>query len=310
MKPPLVSVALCTYNGAAYLEEQLDSVVNQDYPNMEIIIVDDCSTDETLAIVTAYGSRYPQVKLTINSQNLGYIKNFEKAIDLCSGDYIALCDQDDIWDISKISIMVDAIGDNIMVYHDSLFVDEKGLSLNGRVSDIRNCYSGNDSRVFLFENCVSGHAMLFKKELLNYVSGFNVHLIHDWWLAYAAVNNGGILFLNQTLVKYRQHGKANTNILRQKRSDTISAGSLQKMERQLQITTLFAGYEFNRDADFKFKLARLMKNRMKSYTSFSLAFFVFRHRNVLLYIQKKSGFSKLNFILKLIWGYKIKSLFE
>jgi len=310
MTPPLVSIALCTYNGAAYLNEQLDSLVKQDYPNLELVIVDDGSTDDTSAIVTGYANKYPWIKCYVNPRNLGYIKNFEKAIGLCSGDYIALCDQDDIWDFRKISIMVNAIGDNIMVYHDSLFVDEAGQSLQKKVSDIRNCYSGSDSRIFLFENCVSGHAMLFKRELLNYVNGFNVNLIHDWWLAYAAVNNGSVLFLNQALVKYRQHGSANTNILRQKRSDTISTSSLEKIERQLQITTLFSGYEFNRDAEFKFKLAGLMEKRMESYTSFSLAFFVFKHRRVLLYIQKKSGFSKLNFIMKMIWGYKFKSLFE
>src|ERR1700709_1166359 len=139
MPPQLVSIALCTYNGAAYLKEQLDTLVNQTYPNCEIICVDDCSTDNTVEILKQYTHSYPQIKLHINSKNLGYTKNFEKAIGLCSGEYIALCDQDDIWDKNKISIMSLLIGDNMLAYHDSAFVDENGNPLNKKISDVRNC---------------------------------------------------------------------------------------------------------------------------------------------------------------------------
>ena len=117
MAAELVSIALCTYNGEAYLKEQLDSLIDQTYPNCEIIIVDDCSKDGTVDILKQYANEYPQIKLYINSENLGYTKNFEKAINLCNGEYIALCDQDDIWDKNKISIMIHRIGDNILIYY-------------------------------------------------------------------------------------------------------------------------------------------------------------------------------------------------
>src|SRR5258708_3925751 len=107
MTAELVSIALCTYNGEAYLKEQLDSLIDQTYPNCEIIIVDDCSKDGTVDILKQYANEYTQIKLYINTENLGYTKNFEKAIVLCNGEYIALCDQDDIWDKNKISIMID-----------------------------------------------------------------------------------------------------------------------------------------------------------------------------------------------------------
>src|SRR5688500_10348209 len=94
---PLVSIALCVYNGEKFLREQLDSLVNQSYPNIEIIASDDRSTDASLLILQEYADRYPYFKFGQNEQNLGYVKNFEKVISLCSGDLIALSDQDDIW---------------------------------------------------------------------------------------------------------------------------------------------------------------------------------------------------------------------
>src|SRR5476649_2579474 len=95
---PLVSIALCTYNGARFLSQQLDTLVNQTYRPIEIIVVDDCSTDDTFAILTEYAGRYPNFKIYRNDVKLGFTANFEKAVKLCTGDLIALCDQDDLWD--------------------------------------------------------------------------------------------------------------------------------------------------------------------------------------------------------------------
>jgi glycosyltransferase involved in cell wall biosynthesis len=308
MTAELVSIALCTYNGAAYLKEQLDTLINQTYPNCEIIIVDDCSKDNTVEILKQYAESHHQIKLYINSENLGYTKNFEKAIGLCNGEYIALCDQDDIWDKNKISIMLEHIGNNILAYHDSAFIDEKGNPLNKKISDVQNCYSGNDSRIFLFGNCVLGHATLFKRELLKFTGNFNDTVIHDRWLAYVATNNGSIVFIEQALVQYRQHFNANTNILKQERVNTSKSNSIEKMKFERDVMTIFVNYPYNADLDFKKKLLKLMQDRMQSYTSFTLAYFIFKHRSVLLYIQKKSAISKINKILKYIWGYKIKTL--
>ncbi|MES2807179.1 MAG: glycosyltransferase family 2 protein [Bacteroidota bacterium] len=303
IQQPLVSIALCTYNGGPYIRQQLDTLVGQTYANIELVVVDDCSTDDTVAILNEYAAKYPQVKLHQNSGNLGYIKNFEKAISLTQGQLIALADQDDIWDTDKIRLMVDGIGDNMMLYHDSEFIDEEGQPMNKKVSDIRNFYSGNDSRVFLFENCVSGHCMLFKRQLVNYLTGFNKVIIHDWWLAYIACNVGSIGYLPQALVQYRQHQKASTNILRQNRGQAQTKNKgLEKIENQYNITRQFAAYPHNNHNEFKQKLFMLMEDRMHSYFAFGLVWFMFINKDTLLYIQKKSVISKFNFIEKQVWG--------
>jgi hypothetical protein len=204
--------------------------------------------------------------------------------------------------------MLGHIGNHILAYHDSAFMDEQGNPLHKKISDVRNCYSGNDSRVFLFENCVLGHAILFKRELLNFTGSFNDTVIHDRWLAYVATNNGGIVFVDQPLVQYRQHINANTNILLQERANKSKSSSIYKMQFQLDIVKVLVDYPFNADLPFKKKLLSLMQKRMRSYTSFTLAYFIFIHRDVLLYIPKKSFVSKINLILKYIWGYKLKQL--
>ncbi len=306
MENALVSIALCTYNGEKYLIEQLDTLVKQSYTNLEIIAVDDCSTDGTVAILKQYEAKHPNFRVYQNDQNLGYIKNFEKAIFLCNGDYIALSDQDDIWDLNKIRIMANAIADSLFLYHDSAFITENGESMNRKMSDIRNFYQGSDSRVFLLENCVSGHAMFFKRELLSVVGTFDTSIFHDWWLVYAASNNGKVNYILDCLVKYRQHTQANTNILRLDRKQIKKRDSLLQIEKEQQRIKIFATYSHNDFQLFKNRMLRFVTSRMTSYFSFSLALFIFLHRSKLLFIQRKTSLSKMNYIFKYAWGYRLK----
>ena len=178
--------------------------------------------------------------------------------------------------------------------------------MNRKMTDVRNFYSGNDSRVFLLENCVSGHAMFFKRELLNVIGTFDTSIFHDWWLVYAASNNGSVGFITDCLVKYRQHTQANTNILRLDRKQTKKRDSLLQIEKEQQRIKIFAAYPHNNFQPFKSKLLELANSRITSYFSFSLALFIFLHRSKLLFIQRKSSLSKINFMLKYAWGYRLK----
>ena len=102
------SVALCTYNGEKYIKYQLDSILNQTVPIDEIIICDDGSTDSTISILNSYREQYPSIfKIHTNENNLRSVKNFEKAISLCSNEFIFLSDQDDIWADHKVKIHLD-----------------------------------------------------------------------------------------------------------------------------------------------------------------------------------------------------------
>lgn len=210
---PLVSVAVCVYNGERFLKLQLDSILNQDYKNLELIIVDDGSTDGSGEILQSYAERYDQVKVYFNTANLGYVKNFEKAISLSNGKYIALSDHDDIWYPEKISKQVAAIGDHLLIYHDSEYIDEKGNSLDLKMSQLLNLYEGNSPLPFVLKNCVSGHTILFDRMLIEHALPFNAAFFHDWWLAFVAANLGSIKHLPEILVKYRQHANNTIDML-------------------------------------------------------------------------------------------------
>jgi len=219
---PLVSIALCTYNGEKFLAAQLDTLIAQTYKNLEVIAVDDCSTDGTYEILKAYAAKYPWFHIYRNAQNLRFLKNFEVAVSYCNGELIALCDQDDLWLPEKIKMQVNAIGDNMFIYHDSEFINEDGSPANKKISDIVNFYRGDSPEVFLFLNCVSGHSMLMKKELLAHAGSFEGYY-HDWWLAYVATNVGRIDFLPECLVKYRQHSTSDTDMLAKKEAVEYTA---------------------------------------------------------------------------------------
>ena len=111
-----ISVALCTYNGEKFLKEQLDSILNQTIAVDEIIICDDKSTDTTLSILRDYKKKYPTIiSIYENENTLKSVKNFEKAISLCTGDIIFLSDQDDIWVDIKVEKYCDYFNENAAI---------------------------------------------------------------------------------------------------------------------------------------------------------------------------------------------------
>ena len=221
----LVSITMCTYNGEQFLREQLDSLITQDYKNYELIIVDDCSTDTTWSILEKYAKKHTQISLYSNETNLGFKKNFERALTLAKGEFIALCDQDDVWFPNKISTLVREIGPNTLIYSNSLMVDENGEPIFTdfysymRISPHRK----TSWQSLIFENYILGHNMLFRKELLKYALPFpNVFKEHDHWLAIYAASAGSAAYLPNILSLYRLHS-ANCTIkkkIRKKKSLT------------------------------------------------------------------------------------------
>lgn len=206
---PLVSIAIATYNGAKYLEEQLESILHQTYDSIEIIICDDQSSDNTISIIKRYQNNDIRIKLFINDKNLGYVKNFEKAISLCTGTYIALSDQDDIWSLNKIEVLLKNIGCNFLIHSDVSLIDEKGeVIAKTWKNEIKTHKVFED---FLFSNVVTGCTSMFKNELLKDLLPFPEALAyHDWYLAIHAARHKKIVYLNKSLVQYRQHTTQDT----------------------------------------------------------------------------------------------------
>ncbi|MBS0461887.1 MAG: glycosyltransferase family 2 protein [Proteobacteria bacterium] len=206
--PPQVSVALCTYNGARYLREQLDSLLAQRDVALEVVALDDGSSDDTCAILAQYAQADPRLRWQANPRNLGPTASFEAAMALCRGDLIAPADQDDIWEADKLARLVAALGDADLIYCDSAYVDADGRSLGRRVSQGTRMLEGTAPLQFLFANSVSGHASVLRRDLFAAVRPFPELAYHDWWLALCAAGRNGVRYLDAPLVRFRRHGTA------------------------------------------------------------------------------------------------------
>jgi glycosyltransferase involved in cell wall biosynthesis len=213
-----VSVALCTYNGEKYIVEQLDSIINQTKPVDEIVICDDISTDGTQDIIYQYCNKLPNIiKVYINDVNLRSVKNFEKAISLCTGDIIFLSDQDDNWLPEKVADIVDYFKLNPQisaVATNGNCIDENSELINDFfVWDVPQLFIDNKIQldyyylITCFFNIATGATMAVRSKFMHECVPFpqipNFH--HDEWIARVACSKGQFSFLPKKYINYRIH---------------------------------------------------------------------------------------------------------
>lgn len=218
----LVVVLLGTYNGSRYLQQQLDSISNQSHTNWRLVIADDGSGDNTMAIVQSFADEHPDRVRIVRGEPTGSARdNFFRLLRAAdSGQYFAFCDQDDVWSIDKLERLTRRCqevqyehGDQdqpCLVYSDLSVVDAQlDIVSPSFMGQIRARPDGITHRTLLVENAVPGCAMLFNAALADV---FRAHpfdetkaIMHDWWLALLASTVGHISHMPEPLVKYRQH---------------------------------------------------------------------------------------------------------
>lgn len=197
---------MATYNGAEYLQEQLDSFVVQTCPPDELVVADDGSTDDTLCILHAFAQRAPfAVKIVCNDKNLGYAQNFSKAMGLCSGDIIFLSDQDDVWLKEKIAALVCLAKTNPDAL---LFLNDAELT-TADGSPLGLTMLGQTLSLGLGESAfTTGCCMAIRRDFLELAlpvpaEGF----VHDTWLNRLALCLGARHVIPRVLQYYRRHGQ-------------------------------------------------------------------------------------------------------
>jgi Glycosyltransferases involved in cell wall biogenesis len=211
------SVAMTTYNGERFLDCQLESIAAQTVHPTELVLCDDCSTDQTIAIATKFAERAPfPVRIFRNNSNVGFTRNFRKAAEKCSGDLIAFCDQDDWWHPTRLEVCISRFRDPDvqLFYHNAWVVDERGDKL-GLLYDRRSEATATDpARPFPF-HASYGLTQIFRSNLrrfddmwsqsLNHVGTKPDILAHDQWYFFLAQTLGKVVFEDVRLVEYRQH---------------------------------------------------------------------------------------------------------
>ena len=225
------SVAMCTYNGARFVGEQLASIAAQTRLPDELVVCDDRSTDDTVALVREFGRSAPfVVRVVENEKNLGSTKNFARAIELCEGDLIALADQDDVWLPEKLGRLENALANNdtLLAFTDGEVVDENLRLLGQRVwqtirfgaQEQRLFDEGHAFSVLLDHNVATGAALAFKaecREMILPIPNDLVHdgipVLHDWWAALLSAAVAKISFISEALFKYRQHSTQQMGVM-------------------------------------------------------------------------------------------------
>ena len=298
----LVSIAMATYNGEKFLKEQLDSIVNQTYKNLEIIICDDCSTDSTIDIIKDFQKRDRRIKLYQNEKQLGVLKNFEKAISLCSGEYIAISDQDDIWIANKIETMLSEIGDNILIYHDDSLIDEKGDLICESFYEFYNeTPYPTIKNYYYYYYCISGHSLMFKNNLIKKILPIPIEAeFYDWWIGVNALAYGNIKYIPLQLVKWRAHSTNSAISKTTKNKKLLNFNTIKEWNRaritKLRLLKKHFPLHFHKEIDNAIKFHSNC-NRIKC--------FVFAIRNINKIVTQKNIMRKLKYIIFPLIGPKV-----
>lgn len=211
------SVAMATYNGEKYIEEQLNSIANQTVLPNEIIICDDLSSDNTEDIITKFKENNKNIDIQFykNEKNVGYVKNFEKCISKCTGDIIFLCDQDDVWMENKIEKFINVFEENtnvVFAFSDAYVTDEN-LNIIKQSNLPSHCLT-SDKKAILenLENYIYPYGMqiVVKNEFVRNIlpMKYGVYGVHDFWLSINSIFCGDVYPIKEKLVLYRRHSKA------------------------------------------------------------------------------------------------------
>jgi glycosyltransferase involved in cell wall biosynthesis len=308
---PLISVVVATYNGARFIGAQLDSIVQQTYPNIEVIVVDDRSTDNTATILHTYATQYSNIKVFINEENLGYVKNFEKGMLLATGDFIAPSDQDDIWLPEKLSILMRERGDHLIVYCNSELINDENQKIGKKLSDIKRLVSYDDCLTYAIGNAAAGHAMLFPRSLVANCVPLPTMIPHDYWLGFVATFTSPLKYIDTPLVLYRQHNanvfgatkikSADGTIPKRKKKTTTQENEEAKERMRLL---------YEKCPDHLIEQKEVYRLLNKSYQDFSLSnnflrmYLFFKYNKRMMAFKHRSLLRRWLFCLKMF--FKIK----
>lgn len=248
------SVALCTYNGDEFLGEQLASFVSQNRLPDEVVICDDGSDDNTMEILQDFASKAPfQTHVHRNRETLGSTGNFEKAIRLCSGDIIALSDQDDVWHPQKLSQIEQIFLRNPDiggVFTDADVVDQNlkpfGFSLWDSIQfskrQQRHVIRGEAFEILLKHPVVTGATLSFRSLWRERLSPFPSFWVHDAWIAFNLSAFSTLTIIQENLIQYRQHG--NNQIGAMPKGIKFRINETLTMDRKVYYASDFHRYQF------------------------------------------------------------------
>ena len=212
---PKIDILLTTYNGEKYLEEQIESILNQSYTHIQLIISDDGSTDRTREILKKY-EKNSKITIYYQEKNLGYIRNFEFLLTKVENELYMLSDQDDVWKPNKIQDTLKKLEEENadLVFTDLEVVNENleliNTSFNRSMNKEHKIKKTIDTKQFEYlYNNITGCTIMSKKKWINEILPIpknSKYVIHDSWIGLIISLNGKVTYLDKPTIQYRQHG--------------------------------------------------------------------------------------------------------
>ena len=308
----MIEILLATYNGERFLPEQIESITSQSFKDYYILASDDNSSDCTFEILRSYESVLGEKIKVVQSNTHSAKENFYNLLDMADAEYIALCDQDDFWESDKLEKSLKAIQrlekrygkeTPILVHSDLEIVDENLNSQNKKMSELTGIneaikYAKEESKYlytistkesfsrYLVENNITGNTVIINKALLDIYKRPKVSFMHDWWLGIIAFTFGKVGYLNECLVKYRQHG---SNELGAK--NPLELSNIRKRNKQRireNYDCMFAQVE---------EFLLLYKNELGKSRSAD-TYYAHKYLNAFANMKSKNRISKIRDILK------------
>jgi glycosyltransferase involved in cell wall biosynthesis len=207
-----ISVCIATYNGEAYIKEQLDSILSQLLFDYDIFVSDDCSSDATVTIIESID--YVRIRLFTNQTFASHVYNFEHALKHATKEYIFLSDQDDVWLPHKRETMLKYLTSYDVVLSDAFVVDEALHPLYPSFFAFNHSKKGFFKN--LYKNSYLGCCMAFNRKILDKSLPFPRDInMHDWWIGMITEVYGSVYLSDECLIQYRRHEKTITPINRQ-----------------------------------------------------------------------------------------------
>ena len=216
MEKDQIAILLSTYNGELYLEQQIESIITQDYKNWKLFIRDDRSQDSTKEIIKKYSEKYNNIYFIEEDCNKGAALSFMHLLSLIDSDYYMFCDQDDIWYDNKISTVFNILKETnndqkkpVLVFSDSKVVDQDLRIIHDSFWNYNKIFPklilSQPDYISVF-NCAPGCTMIFNRELKNHLTDYDENIImHDWYIMIKALQNGTVQYYDKALMLYRQH---------------------------------------------------------------------------------------------------------
>jgi glycosyltransferase involved in cell wall biosynthesis len=199
------SVVLATFDGERFIDAQLDSIIPQLASDDEVIISDDASSDGTIRSVKRRNDS--RIRVICNSNRVGYVKNFERAISFARGEYILFSDQDDVWLPNKITTVCLALDRKACVVSDAIVVDKDLRELHASFFKLRRATDFSFAAIFL-RPCFIGATMACRRSYLNRLVPFPPNVPHDFWITLNALWDHDLEVLMDPLILYRRHSSS------------------------------------------------------------------------------------------------------